>query len=151
MFVKGSVIMGDNFLEITLESKDDKVKFVAGARSNPELVIDYFPPFGTADGYTSLELLLCSFASCVSYTSAIILRNQMKRTVTSINAKAKGLVKEDHPKALSMIELELFIDSPDTRDTDVEKTLAALESKLCPVWSMIKGNVEIEVKSAISR
>jgi len=138
-------------LEITLTSKDDKVKFAAGARSNPELVIDYFPPFGTADGYTSLELLLCSFASCVSSTLAIILRRHMNKTVTAVNAKAKGYEKEEHPKALSKIELELFIESPDAQDTDVEKTLAALENKLCPVWSMIKGNVEIEVKFTISR
>ena len=138
-------------MEVTLESNDDKVKFVAGARSNPDLVIDYFQPFGTEDGYTPLELLLCSFASCVSSTLVIILRSQMKRTVTTINAKAKGYVKDDHPKALSKIELELFIESPDTQDTDVEKSLVVLEDKLCPVWSMIKGNVEVDTKFKISR
>lgn len=143
--------MSDNCLEITLTSIDDKVKFSAQARSNPEVVIDYFPPFGTADGYTSLELLLFSFSSCVSSTLAIILRNQMKRNVASINAKAKGHVKSDHPKALSKIELDLFIESPDTQDLDVEKTLTALEDKLCPVWAMIKGNVEIETSFTIVR
>lgn len=142
--------MDNNCLEITLTSIDDKVKFAAQARSNPEVMIDYFPPFGTAEGYTSLELLLFSFASCVSSTLAIILRSQIKRSVASVNAKAKGYVKEQHPKALSKIELELFIVSPDTQAADVEKTLVALENKLCPVWAMIKGNVEVETKFTIT-
>lgn len=142
--------MSNDYLEITLTSIDDKVKFSADARNNPELTIDYFPPYGTADGYTSLELLLCSFSSCVSSTLAIILRNQMKRNVTSIKAKAIGHVKEEHPKALSKIKLELVIESSDTQAEDVEKTLVALENKLCPVWAIIKGNVEIEVTFTIS-
>ena len=74
--------MNNDYLEITLVSQDDKVKFAAQARSKPEVAIDYFPPFGSADGYTSLELLLMSFSSCVSSTLAIILRNQMKRSVS---------------------------------------------------------------------
>ena len=142
--------MSNHFLEVALTSIDDKVKFSAQSRSNPEVIIDYFPPFGTAEGYTSLELLLCSFSSCVSSTLAIILRGQMKRSVVSIHAKAKGYVKDEHPKALSKIELELSIVSPDTQEADVEKTLTVLENKLCPVWAMIKGNVEVETQFTIS-
>ncbi|QHQ59600.1 OsmC family peroxiredoxin [Anaerocolumna sedimenticola] len=141
--------MSNDFLEINLKSIDNKVKFSATSRSNPEVVIDYFPPFGTGEGYTSLELLLFSFSSCVCSTMAIILRNQMQRNISSLHAKAKGYVKEEHPKALSKIELELFIESSDTQETDVEKTLVALENKLCPVWAMIKGNVLVETKFSI--
>ena len=137
-------------MEITLKSQDGKVRFLAESRSNPALTIDYFPPYGTADGYTSLELLLCSFASCVSSTLAIFLRNYMNKTVTSINATAKGYEREDHPKALSKIELDLHIESPNTKDADVEKALVILETKMCPVWFMIKGNVEVEVMFHIS-
>ena len=52
---------------------------------------------------------------------------------------------------LSKIHLELLIKSKDTQDSDVQKTLAALEDKLCPVWAMIKGNVEIETNFSIVR
>ena len=142
--------MNNDYLEITLTSLDEKVKFAAQARSKPEVTIDYFPPFGSADGYTSLELLLMSFSSCVCSTLVTILRNQMKRNVGSINARAKGYVREEYPKSLSKIELELFIESSDTQESDVKKTLAALESKLCPVWAMIKGNVEIETQFTIT-
>jgi len=138
--------MNTDILEISLKSIDDKVKYSAASRANPEVVVDYFPPYGTGEGYTSLELLLVSFASCVSSTLSIILKGQMQRKITSISAKTKGYVKDEHPKALSKIELELHIESNDAQEADVEKTLAALESKLCPVWSMIKGNVEIETR-----
>lgn len=75
----------------------------------------------------------------------------MKRSVSAINAKAKGYVKDEHPKALSKIELELSIESSDTQEADVEKTLVALENKLCPVWAMIKGNVEVETRFTIQQ
>lgn len=149
--MKGIDEMSNNFLEINLNSIDDKVKFSAVSRANPEVIIDYFPPFGAGEGYTSLELLLFSFASCVSATLAIILRGQMERNIASLSAKAKGYVKEEHPKAFSKIELELVIESPDAQEAEVEKTLIALENKLCPVWAMIKGNVEIETSFSIAR
>jgi len=143
--------MGNEYLEVSLQTINEHVKFSAKARSNPEVIIDYFPPFGNGEGYTSLELLLFSFASCVSSTLAIILRSKMQRNVSSIKATAKGNVREEHPKALSKIHLELLIKSEDTQDSDVQKTLVALEDKLCPVWAMIKGNVEIETNFSIVR
>ena len=92
--------MGNEYLEVSLQTINEHVKFSAKARSNPEVIIDYFPPFGNGEGYTSLELLLFSFASCVSSTLAIILRSKMQRNVSSIKATAKGNVREEHPKAL---------------------------------------------------
>jgi len=35
------------------------------------------------------------------------------------------------------------------QESDVQKTLAALEARLCPVWAMLKGNVEISVEYSI--
>lgn len=143
--------MNNEYLEVSLQTVNEKIKFSAKARSNPEVIIDYFPPLGDGEGYTSLELLLFSFASCVSSTLAIILRSKMQRNVSSIKATAKGKVREEHPKALSEICLELLIESKDTEETDVEKTLMALEDRLCPVWAMIKGNVVITTTFNICR
>jgi putative redox protein len=143
--------MSGHVLETTLTAIDDKVKFAAAARTNPEIVIDFFPPFGSAEGYTSLELLISSLASCISSTLLIILRKQMNRSITAYSVCTKGHVKETHPKALSKIELDLSITSADTQEEDVAKTLVALEEKLCPVWAMLKGNVEVEVRFSITR
>jgi len=143
--------MDNDYLEVQLQTINDKIKFSAKSRSNPDLTIDFFPPFGDGEGYTSLELLMISFASCVSSTMAILLRSRVKRNVSSIHVTAKGKVKEDHPKALSEIRLNLSIFSKDTENSDVETLLAALENKLCPVWSMIKGNVEIKTSYDICK
>ena len=84
----------DNVLKVELQLIDEKVKFLAKARTNPELVIDYFPPFGTGEGYTSLELLLASFSSCVSTTVLTILRAKMSKTISVLHVTANGTVRE---------------------------------------------------------
>lgn len=129
-------------LEVQLQLVNEKVKFAGNSRSNPEVVIDYFPPYGDGEGYTSLELLLLSFSSCVGTGLLTLLRGKLQKTVTFLKATAKGTMREQHPKALTQIRLELTIKSPDTTDADVQAMLSAAE-KICPVWAMLKGNVEI--------
>lgn len=134
-----------------MELINQKVKFSANARSNPELVIDYFPPIGEGEGYTSLELLLCSLSSCISSTVLSLLRARMRRTISALNATATGIVREEHPKAFTHITIELNITSPDVEESEMKTVLAIAEEKLCPVWSMIKGNVEVAVNYQISK
>lgn len=137
-------------LEVSLHTTNDKVGFSASSRENTELAIDYFPPFGDGAGYTSLELLMISLGSCLSTALLGILRNRLKKTITSIDVKANGTVREEHPRALSHIQLELTLVSPDAVEEDVKKAIASAEEALCPVWAMLKGNVEISVSYTIN-
>ncbi len=139
-----------NALEVKLQLINEKLKFSAKARSNPEFVIDYFPPFGDGEGYTSLEVFLSSFCSCISSTVLTLLRAKMKKTISALNVVAKGSVREEHPKALTHIAVEMDITSPDVEKSDVQAALTIAEEKLCPVWAMIKGNVEVTVHYRIS-
>ena len=41
-------------LTVKLQTIDEKTMFSATARENPEIIIDYFPPIGTGNGYTSI-------------------------------------------------------------------------------------------------
>ena len=143
--------MGRDHLEVRLKKVNDKVRFSATAGENPEVLIDYFPPFGDGEGYTSLELLLISFMSCASTTVLGYLRSILKKSVSSLQAKAEGDVRADHPKALRNIDLSLSIQSEDVVESDVEMALKAAEARLCPVWAMLKGNVEIRVAYSIER
>ncbi len=138
-------------LNVKLQTIDDKVKIRATARENPEILIDYFPPIGSGMGYTSLELLLAGFGSCVSTTLLTLLRHRMKKTVHGITTAVAGTVREEHPKALSHILLRLKITAQDVTEIEVRNTLAILEEKMCPVWAMIKGNVDIDVDVEIVR
>ncbi len=143
--------MGRDHLEVSLKTVNDKVRFSATAGENPEVLIDYFPPFGDGEGYTSLELLLISFASCASTSVLGYLRSILKKNVSSLQAKADGAVRADHPKALKSINLALSIRSEDVVEDDVEMALKAAEGRICPVWAMLKGNVEISVSFSIER
>ena len=137
-------------LMVKLQSIDDKAMYSATARENPAIVIDYFPPVGTGKGYTSLELLIASFASCVSTTLLSVLRYKKKKIVSDISTEVEGTVREVHPKALEHILLRLKIKAKDLTETEVRETLIVLEEKLCPVWAMIKGNVTVSVEVEIS-
>ena len=138
-------------LNVKLQTIDDKVKIRATARENPEILIDYFPPIGSGMGYTSLELLMVGFGSCVSTTLLTLLRHRMKKTVHGITTEVEGTVREEHPKVLSHILLHLKITAQDVTEIEVRNTLAILEEKMCPVWAMIKGNVDIDVDVEIVR
>ena len=137
-------------LMVKLQSIDDKAMYSATARENPAIVIDYFPPVGTGKGYTSLELLMASFGSCVSTTLLSVLRYKKKKIVSDISTEVEGTVREVHPKALEHILLRLKIKAKDLTETEVRETLIVLEEKLCPVWAMIKGNVTVSVEVEIS-
>ena len=137
-------------LMVKLQSIDNKAMYSATARENPAIVIDYFPPVGTGKGYTSLELLMASFASCVSTTLLSVLRYKKKKIVSDISAEVEGTVREVHPKALEHILLRLKIKAKDLTETEVRETLIVLEEKLCPVWAMMKGNVSVSVEVEIS-
>ena len=93
---------------------------------------------------------MISFGSCVSTTLQTVLRHRMKKTISGISAEVEGTVREEHPKALSHILLHLDITASDLTEIEVRETLKVLEDKLCPVWSMIKGNVGISVEITIN-
>ncbi len=137
-------------LNVTLQTIDLKTKFSATARDNQEVIIDYFPPIGTGKGYTSLELFMISFGSCVSSTLLSLLRYRMKKQVDGVDVEVQGKVREEHPKALKHILLSLTFKSAELTKDEALEALKAAEEKMCPVWSMIKGNVEVEVEIQIS-
>jgi putative redox protein len=128
--------------EVTVTLTNSKVQFTGKARNNPEVVCDYFPPFGDGQGYTGLELLLMSLAVCSGTSMAGLLR-KFGKSITGLRINARGILKEEHPKAFSKIFLEFILNSKDATDEDIQKALQKSEEKICPVWSMLKNNVEI--------
>jgi putative redox protein len=139
-----------DILNVKVQSLDDKIKFGGSSRDNPQVTIDYPAPLGTGQGYTSLELLMISFGTCISSVVLTVLRgNKMNKTVHGLTADVQGVVRGTHPKALESILLTLRIKAADLTEPEVRQVLAVAEEKLCPVWAMIKGNVEIETRVEI--
>lgn len=67
-----------------------------------------------------------------------------------VAAEVQGTIREEHPRALKHILLTFAFKSNDLSEAEVLEALKAAEEKLCPVWSMLKGNVDIDVNIAIS-
>jgi len=136
-------------LTATVKLINDKLNFSGIADGNEPVSIDYIPPFGDNAGYTSLELLLLSLSSCIGSAVLIFLR-RMRKTISGFEINSKGIRKEEHPTGFKTILLEIIIKSPDVSESDLEKVLKLSEETYCPVWSMMKGNVEININYKIN-
>ncbi len=129
-------------MEVTVQSTNQKLGYTGALRSHPPVPIDYFPPLGDGQGYTPLELLLISLASCSGGTIGLLLRKKGK-TVADIKVSAKGTRRQQHPTSFQKIDLAFTVTSRDTTDADMQKALKLAEESVCPVWAMVKGNAEI--------
>jgi len=131
-----------NDLEVTVSSTDQKLGYIGALRDLPSIAMDYIPPLGDGKGYMPLELLLMSLAACSGGTVGLLLR-KMGKGVSSIKVKAKGSRRETHPTSFQKIHLEFVLSSEDANDEDIQKAIKHAEDSVCPVWAMLKGNVEI--------
>jgi len=128
---------------------NDRLNFKGIVGDNIPISIDYIPPLGDNLGYTSLELLLLSLSSCIGSSVLTILR-KMKKNVNGFEIYSKGIRKEEHPTGFKTIFIVMDIKSPDVTENDMDKVIKLSEETYCPVWSMLKGNVEISIKYNIN-
>jgi len=130
--------------EVTVRLINEKVKFTGVSQANPDkpITFDYKPPLGDGQGYNGLELLLMSFSGC-SATAIVYLLRKMRKTVSGLEVQAKGIRREEPPIKLEKIFIKFILNSKDTKDTDIQKAIQLAEQAACPVWQMIKNNVEV--------
>ncbi len=129
-------------LEVTVDSTDQKLGYRGALRSLPPITMDYIPPHGSGQGYMPLEMVLMSLAACSGGTVAFLVR-KMGKTIANVTVKAKGTRREQHPLSFEKISLEFLIHSKDAADADVQRAIRLAEESACPVWALLKGNVEI--------
>ena len=129
--------------------KKQKVHFVGEAGTHSPINIDYCPPLSAGEGYTSLELLLLSLASCSASTIVALLR-KMKKDVAAFAVESRGIRREQHPTAFEKIYLSFDLTSNDAVKSDIEKAVKLSEELYCPVWAMLKQSVEIVPEYRIS-
>ncbi len=129
---------------------NSKLNFIGTVGENDPVSIDYTSPLGDNLGYTSLELFLLSLTSCIGSVILTFLR-KMNKTISTCEIHAKGLRKDEHPTGFKKIYIEINIISHDVTDNDMLKVIKLSEDTYCPVWSMIKGNVEIDINFKIDK
>jgi putative redox protein len=137
-------------LKTKIDLLNDKLNFNGTSGDNDPVSIDYIPPLGDNLGYTSLELLLLSLSSCLGSSVLTFLR-RMGKTITGFEIRSNGFRKEEHPTGFSRIVMEMDITSGNLTDAEAEKVIELSEELYCPVWSMLRGNVNIEVRHNIIR
>ncbi|HEX7319859.1 MAG TPA: OsmC family protein [bacterium] len=140
--------MGNEQSAITVKLINKKLQFTGTAGSNAPVTIDYVPPLGDGQCYMSLELLLISLASCCGSTVASLLR-RMKKDVSGMVIEAQGVRRDQHPTSFRKIMLEFVINSQDAVDADVQSAIKLSEDTFCPVWAMLKNNVEVATEFKI--
>lgn len=137
-------------LQASIQLLNEKLRFSVVLRDNHPINIDYIPPLGDGQGYTPLELFLISLASCAGSTVVSLLRKKRK-AVTSFSVSATGYRREEHPTSFERVELHFDLVSPDATEEDMRRCIELSEEKFCPVWAMVKGNVEISCTYSIEK
>jgi len=134
----------NNNLTVTADLINDKVKFSGVTRYNHEIIIDS----ADGDGYTPLELFLMSLATCSGMTLALLLR-KMNKNVSELKVIASGERRATYPTYFKSIHLIFELASKDVQTDEIESTIKLMEESLCPVWNMVKSNVDISCEYKI--
>ena len=136
--------MSEQQERVSVRLINEKVKFTGVSNANPDqpITFDYKLPIGDGLGYNGLELLLMSFSGC-SGTAIVYLLRKMGKTVSGLEVHAKGIRREHPPIKFEKIFIKFILNSQDTKDTDIQKAIQLAEQSVCPVWQMIKNNVEV--------
>ncbi len=137
-------------LKTSVRLVNDRLHFEGMTEGNEPVSIDYIPPLGDNLGYTSLELLLLSLSSCIGSAVLLFLR-RMNRTITGCEILTTGHRREEHPTGFRNIVVMVILKSNDVTEEDFNKVITMAEEKYCPVYSMIKGNTEVQISCTIER
>jgi putative redox protein len=142
--------MAEQLEEVTVNLTNQKVQFTGMSKSNPDrpIAFDFKPPIGDGQGYTGLELLLMSFAGCSGTAIAYLLR-KMGKSISGLKVNAKGIRRDQPPIKFERVFLEFILNSKDAKDADIQKAIQLAEDSVCPVWQMVKNNVEVTTEYKI--
>ena len=60
-----------------------------------------------------------------------------------LKINAKGIKRDQPPIKFEKIFLEFILNSKNTMESDIQKAIQIAEDSACPVWQMVKNNVEV--------
>jgi len=139
-----------NQLEAKIQLLNEGVKFKSLVEGKPEIITDYLPPYGDGLSLLPLELFLISFGTCAGGVISPILK-KMGRHVRDLQITVQGKRREEHPLCFSEIKLVISVTSEDVTEEDLTKVMKLAEEKICPVWAMLKGNVDVKYELCVKK
>jgi putative redox protein len=137
-------------LKVTVGDLRGQMQLIGKGHTGHTVSIDYTPPLGEDKGFTSLELLMVSLASCSGHTIQFLL-GKMGKPLEKLEVHAVGNRRMDvHPTVLTHIELFYDLTGARLDAVSVEKAIKMAEETYCPVWAMVKNNVVVSWKYKIN-
>ena len=137
-------------MKVRVGDLQGRMQLKGKGHTDHEVQIDYIPPFGEDDGFTPLELLMVSLASCSGQTIQLLLK-KMGKTIEQLEVLAQGNRRMDkHPTIISDINLQFNLKGEKLDAPSVENAIKMSENQFSPVWAMLKSNVAITWKYSIS-
>jgi putative redox protein len=98
---------------------------------------------GGPTGFSPMELLLVSLASCTAMDVISILKKK-RQDVTGFEVRANGLRAEEHPKVYTDITLEYVVRGHGVDPQAVERAIELSETKYCSVSGMLNKAATIK-------
>lgn len=136
-------------MKVSAGNLTGKMHLTEKGHSGHEVPIDYFPPMGEDNGFTSLELLLISLAGCSGHTVQFVL-GRMGKTLEKLDVQVVANRRTGvHPTIITEAELQFTLKGDGLDAASVEKAIAMAEETYCPVWAMLKGNLSVSWKYSL--
>lgn len=127
-----------------------KMQLKGTGHTGHQVQIDYIPPFGEDNGFTPLELLMVSLASCSGQTIQLLLQ-KMGKSIEQLEVLANGTRRIDkHPTIITDINLQFNLKGDKVDAPSVESAIKMSEKEFSPVWAMLRNNVAISWNYSIS-
>ena len=138
-------------LEVSLETVNDAVRLHASAPDKNPIVIDYFSPPGDEDGYSSLELLLMSAASCLATAVKLMATRRLEKEISAIEVKAVGIRRDALPTDFEKMTFALRCVSKNLDQAALDGLVQTAEKSVCPVFAMLRSDVPTEISAVVVR
>jgi putative redox protein len=107
------------------------------------IVIDGAPGFGRDTGIPPMRLLLLGVAGCSAMDVVHILKNRMRKPLTSLRVEVQSEREPEHPKVYTRIELKYLVKGRDLKEKDVRRAIELSNTKFCAAAIMLGESAEI--------
>lgn len=141
--------MAEQQLSVTLKTLDDAYRMSAESHGGV-IELDAGVPTGKGNQLNPMEGVLASLAACASMTTMISLRNKQNRRIGGMRVQASGTLGALPPQTYQSIQLHFEFVDTDATEAEIQHALEMTETKLCPVWALLKGNVEVSSSFSIT-
>jgi putative redox protein len=113
-----------------------------GVVGNHTIEMDYpLDPAAAGEGPKPMEMLLASLAACAGGSVVALLRRGGHQ-FEALTVTARGQRRSEHPTIFTEIALEFAFRGSVDRAA-VDRAISQAETRVCPVWTMLKASTPI--------